>query len=607
MCGIAGYFGAELPNPDRVADTLAMMQQRGPDGFGEYRGSIGENQVLFLHSRLAIIDLDHRADQPFESDDCSLTYNGEIYNYVELRDELKALGHAFRTESDTEVIIKAYRQWGTNLVDRLEGMWAFVLHDRRSGELVFSRDPFGEKPLYTMSGPDGLYFASEVKFLRALSGRLPRIDHSRVGRYLAHGYRSIFKQPGTFYTDVDWFPTAGIASIEKPQKPQARRYWQPGFNPKPISRAEALEGVKERLFEAIRIRLRSDVPIALTLSGGIDSNVLAGIAVNHFGQDVHTFSMLESGEGYDERAYITAAAQALGTPHHEKHVQSAGFIERLGRMVHHYDAPVHTVGMYLEGFLAESVHEAGFKLSICGNGSDEFFAGYYDHYLFWLAGLHGTPRFDEEVAAWRESLGRHVRNPILQDPSRFVSNPGERGHLHLNAPRVADMMREPVDPDFHEHAWCEDLLRNRMLNEFETESIPVLLFCGDLNWMYYSIENRTAYLDRPLVDFVFSLPSEHLIHDGFTKSLLREAGRGLAPDMVLDSKQKFGFNAPITSLLDRTDSDVVDFLLFDNPIFDLVDRDRIAALLEPDADLTGWDNFLFCFTSAKMFYDTQKA
>ena len=239
-----------------------------------------------------------------------------------------------------------------------------------------------------------------------------------------------------------------------------------------MSEQQAVDGVKERLFEAIKIRLRADVPIAVTLSGGVDSNVISGIAVKHFGQPIHTFSMLETRPEYDERAFIDLAVQSLGTPHRERPVSDRGFLERLGRMAHHYEAPVLSVGMFLEGFLTESVAAEGFKLAINGNGSDEIFAGYYDHYLYWLAGLHGGERFDREVADWRESMGRYVRNPVFKDPMRFVTSPGERGHLLQNALGVEDFMRQPVDSGFDETPYTPEILRTRMLNELMRNRCP---------------------------------------------------------------------------------------------------------------------------------------
>ncbi len=582
-----------------------MMRQRGPDGLGLFEDSFNGVNVMLLHSRLAIIDLKSRSNQPFIDDGCVLIFNGEIYNYVEVRAELKQLGQTFRTDSDTEVILRAYRQWGEGMVDRLQGMWAFALLDSREGKLILSRDPFGEKPLYYLETPDGLFFGSEIKFIKELSARTPGINHEKVRRFLAQGYRDVFKTADSFFTDVKPLPAASIVTLNDGSMPEPRRYWAPRYEPVSMTEQDAIDGTRERLFDAVKIRLRADVPIALTLSGGIDSNVVAGIAVHHFKQDLHTFSMLESREDYDERQFIAAAVRSLGAPHRERPVESRGFLERLGRMAHHYEAPVLSVGMFLEGFLTETVAAEGFKLAINGNGSDEIFAGYYDHYLYWLAGLYGTSEFEPEVERWRNSMGKFVRNPLFKDPMRFVDTPGERRHLHHNAPDIDDLLNTPVTGSFPEDVYGDDLLRTRMLNELTRESVPATLFCGDLNWMYHSIENRTAYLDRSLISFLLTVPSNLLIRDGFSKYLLRKAAEGYVPDEILFSRQKFGFNAPITSLLDREDPDVQDFMMMDSPVFDLVRRDQVEKMMKPDAVLNGLDNFLFCVASAKMFYATQ--
>ena len=183
MCGIAGFVGRRPPDRSAIEDTLAMMRQRGPDGLGYFEGALQDARVVLLHSRLAIIDPDPRSNQPFVDDGVVLTFNGEIYNYLEVREELKARGHAFVTDSDTEVIVHAYREWGERLVDHLEGMWAFAIFDPVKQQLLLGRDPFGEKPLYTMQTEDGLYFGSEIKFIKELSGRSPSIDHRKVHRF----------------------------------------------------------------------------------------------------------------------------------------------------------------------------------------------------------------------------------------------------------------------------------------------------------------------------------------------------------------------------------------------------------------------------------------
>lgn len=606
MCGIAGYIGRNPPGEEARARTLATMSRRGPDDSGQCEISVGRSRCVLLHTRLAIIDPDPRSAQPIEIDGRVLIYNGEIYNYLELRETLIGLGHRFRTDSDTEVLLRAYLEWGEGALDRLEGMWAFAIADPATGTILLSRDRFGEKPLLTFKTDHGLYFASEVKQLVALTGQGFPVRTQAVGDFLAHGYRRIFTGPDAFFEGVSRFPSGHAAHVTGDGLSEAFAYWQPRFAPVDMTAEEAAEGAVAEIDRAIRIRLRADVPIAISLSGGIDSNVLAGIAVHRHGQRLHTFSMLEQDGDYDESAAIRMAQQTLGVPAHETRVSHDGFLDRLAVMSRAYDGPVPSLGMYLDGFLSEAVAAEGYKVLINGNGADEIFAGYYDHYLFWLAGRAAEPGtdFDALVAEWCESFGRHVRNPLLRNPRAFIDAPGERGHLHLNAPDVADYLRgHPVGADFAETDYCPDLLRNRMLNELMSESVPVLTWAHDSHYMHHSIENRAAYLDRGLVDFMAGVPSRHLIQGGFSKALLRRAGEGVVPPEILHKTQKLGFNAPIASLLDRADPAVRDRLLSDSPFWDLADRDKVRRLLDPETESRGRDNFLFCLVSARLFYE----
>jgi asparagine synthase (glutamine-hydrolysing) len=484
-------------------------------------------------------------------------------------------------------------------------MWAFAWLDPKRSRVLLSRDRFGEKPLRLHRTGHGLYFASEHRALEALAGVRFRPDPAKLHRFIAHGYRGIFREPETFLAGVTDFSAAHAAWAGPDADAKPRPYWTPRFAPREMSAEEAGEEAVACIDRAIRVRLRADVPIAISLSGGIDSNVLAGIAVHRHGQRLHSFSMLEEDADYDESAAIRTAAAALGTPHHETRVSRAGFTDRLARMSRWYGGPVPSLGMYLDGFLSEAVADAGYKVLINGNGADEIFAGYYDHYLFRLAdsATEDPEGLDARIAEWRDSHGRFIRNPMLQDPRRFIDTPGFRDHLHLNVPDVADLLQAPVARDFPETAYASELLRMRMLNELLSESVPVLTWAHDSHYMAHSIENRAAYLDRNLVDFMLSVPSRHLISGGLTKALLRRAGRGLVPPAILEARQKLGFNAPIAALLDRSDPDLRDRLLADSAFFDIVRRERFAALLDPARDSRGSDNLLFCLVSARLFHE----
>jgi asparagine synthase (glutamine-hydrolysing) len=608
MCGIAGSLGGARPDRGRVEHTLALMRNRGPDAHGEYHGGIGGQHLCLLHSRLSIIDLDPRADQPFEADGCTLVFNGEIYNFLELRADLERRGHKFRTSSDTEVVVKAYREFGAACVEHFEGMWALALHDEKDDVLFLSRDRFGEKPLYYAVWDGVLYFGSEVKFLAALSGRAPAANDAQIRRFLVNGFKSLYKNPGcgteTFFRDVAELAPASSAKLRDPKKLLPKRYWNLAYKPTSMTSGEALEGVRAHLYRAMELRLRADVPIAFCLSGGVDSTALASIAALHFGQDLHAFTVIDQDERYNETENVSKTVERLGCHHHVARTSTEGFFDRMAMLIAYHDSPISTISYYVHSFLSEAIAANRFKVSISGTAADEMFTGYYDHYSFWLAEMRQRDDFDELLADWKGSYGAHVQNPLLQDPLAFHKNPAQRGHIYLNRDIFNDLLVTPVDEDFDETAYCDNLLRNRMQNELFHEIVPIILHEDDLNSMHWSVENRSPYLDSKLAEFLYTVPAEHLIHDGYVKSLLRDAVAGLAPAEVLGDKQKRGFNASIDSLVDRTDRSTIERLLEPSPIFELVKREAIEKFLRGDMHDNSFSKLLFSFISAKLFLES---
>ncbi len=603
MCGIVGVFGGSGFDEAGGLRAAEAIRHRGPDGTGAVRRLIRSKPVFLAHNRLAIIDLQARADQPFCKDGYVLAYNGELYNYIELRRELEAVGHSFVTESDTEVVLEAYRRWGQSCVDRFEGMWSIVLVDERLQGLWISRDRFGEKPLFHYFDGQRLIFASEVKAIAAILGRWPQVDLERLRQYVVNGYRAIRKAPGTWHVGVNEFPAASSAFVVDPAVVDARRYWDLRYSPCRMSKEEAEEGVRERLGRALPLRLRSDVGIGFCLSGGVDSTLLACLARSTFNQEMRTFSIVDRDPRYDERKNIQAVVSAIGCTHTEIPVRYDGFVPRMARLVRQHDAPVATISYYVHSFLSEAISQAGLKVAISGTGADELFAGYYDHYSYWMAERSAHGDMEEILAEWRSGYGSHVRNPALRDPLTFVRSPGSRAHIYLDNEIFADLMTAPVDLRFHEVAYTENLLRNRMMNELFTEIVPVILAEDDLNSMAYSIENRSPFLDRALAEFAYTIPNEHLISGGYSKWMLRAAGAGIVPDQVRLDREKRGFNASIESVLDRNDPETRDFLLAPGPIFDLVDRRRMEAFLDQEMTENSRSKFLFGFVSARLFLD----
>ena len=585
---------------------MACMRRRGPD-HQEYRHwstRTGRN-VYLLHSRLSIIDLDPRANQPMRHGDSWIVQNGELYNYVELREELTRDGVVFKTKSDTEVLLAVIDRQGEKALDRCEGMWAFGLCNEADESLMLCRDRFGEKPLYLYRADDGIYFASEIKFISALLGRPLEINQEHLLRYLVNGYKSLYKSSHTFFRKVEELGAGSILKLAADGSEVVRRYWSPGFDQQEkMSFEDAVRGAREYLIRSVELRLRADVPLAFCMSGGVDSVALISIAKQVFNYDVHGFTIVNSDARYEESDMVNCAVRELGLRHTAIPVTTTKFLPRLRDLIRYHDAPVYTISYYVHWLLMQSIGEHGYRISVSGSAADELFSGYYDHHLAYLyeirneAPLHAVSR-----KAWESHILPIVRNPDFRNPDRYIDQPGVRDHIFDGADESRGFLHQSWSEEFSEVAYSDSLMRNRMANELFHEAVPVILHEDDLNAMYFSIENRSPFLDRNLFEFCNTIPTRYLIRDGRAKAVLREAVRGIAPDAIVDNRRKVGFNAPIFSLLDVRDSAVRNELLADSPIFSMIRRDRIQAMLDQSDLPNSASKFLFNFICAKIFIE----
>lgn len=606
MCGIAGYFGAEILPPDRVDSCLDLMSRRGPDhrDFRQWSTPAGRNLYL-LHSRLSIIDLDPRANQPMQFGNKWIAQNGELYNYLEQREELSRAGVALTTQSDTEVMLASIDHFGWGVLDRCEGMWAFALYDQQDGSLTLCRDRFGEKPLYLYREAAGLYFASEIKFIAALLGHRLEVDSQHLLRYLVNGYKALYKTPNTFFKGVMELAPGTSLQIDAQGQERQQHYWKPRFSPREdMSFDEAVRGARERLIRSVELRLRADVPLAFCMSGGVDSVSLISIAKRIFNYDVRGFTIVNTDARYEESEMVAHTVSELGIRHTEIPVTTNQFLPRLRELIRYHDAPVYTITYYAHWLLMESIAAHGYRISVSGTAADEMFSGYYDHHLAYLYEVRNdTALYQQSLSAWQEHVQPIVRNSYLKNPALFIGHPGFRQHLYDGADDSRNYLHTPWHEEFMEMHYTDSLMRNRMLNELFHEVIPVILHEDDLNAMSFSIENRSPFLDRELFEFCNTIPSRHLVRDGRAKAVLREAMRGIAPDAVIDNRRKVGFNAPIHSFLDTTAPEVRKMLLDDSPIYKFVRRDKIEALLEKKDLPNSESKFLFNFVNAKLFME----
>lgn len=607
MCGIAGYIGASRPDEGRIKNALTSMDQRGPDAKGQYIDDQGTGSLVLLHARLSIIDLDPRSNQPFQRGPIKLVFNGEIYNYLEIRKELVLLGHRFSTDSDTEVLVYSYLQWGTSCVDRFEGMWAFALFDERINTLMLSRDRFAEKPLYLHQTGNGLYFASEVKTLKALSGKDFEVNHEHVLRYVVNGHKALYKTDQTYFRGVEELPVATNQFITLDGRTARSKHWVPTLKERPMTMEEAIAGTRERLIESVKLRMRSDVPLAFCLSGGVDSASLVSIAAKEFNVTAHTFSIIDNDHRYDEFENIQATIEDTGCESTKIILQPGEEnIDRLEALVRYHDAPVATISYFVHSFLSEQISQKGFKISISGTAADELFTGYYDHFNLHLYEMRNDPEFNRFKSEWETYPLQFVRHPDFRKFDLYFTDPTKRDHIYLNNDEFRSMLNDDFHEPFTESNYCDSLLRNRMMNELFNEVVPVILHEDDLNSMMYSIENRSPFLDRTLFDWAYSMPSKLLIDGGYNKHILRSSMKGILNDQVRLSREKKGFNASINSIFDFNKSTHRSYFLDDSPIFEYFNRDKIEHMLTKGDYPNSYKKFLFNFINAKIFLEQHR-
>ena len=608
MCGIAGFIGKKRLSEDQIKDTLKVMRQRGPDDQSVEEILLDDVVVYLFHSRLSIIDIDKRSNQPFLFNEYVLVFNGEIYNYIELKKLLINRGVNFFTSSDTEVLLHMFIHFKEKCVDYLEGMWSFAIFNKNTKKLFCSRDRFGEKPFYYLEGNGGFFFGSQTSFIKTLTTTNLEVNYNQLNRYLVNGYKSLYKQNETYYKNVFELQVATNLVVDAKLKVNTQPYYFPKYNPISMSIAEAIEGTKVRLIESMRLRLRSDVPLAFCLSGGVDSASLASIAAKEFNHQVTSFSIIDSDKRYNELPNIQATINDIGCNYEKIELQSHNMLDRLNNLIAYHDAPVATISYLVHSMLSEKIQEKGFKVSFSGTGADELYTGYYDHFNQYLFEQRNSSLYTKYLNDWKENTGKIVRNPYMGNPEMYFQNSKFRDHIYLNNDVFSSYTKNNFIEPFIETNYCkESLLRNRMLNELFHEGTRVILIQDDLNSMQHSIENRSPFLDSKLFEFAYSIPNEFLIQHGYGKYILRESMKGILNDQVRLDKHKKGFNASINSVIDTSNKKDVDFILEDSEVYQLVDKDKITEILKQPSLSNSFSKFLFNFINVKLFLDQRNS
>ncbi len=564
MCGICGElsFTGHRPVTERtLAAMSSAIRHRGPDHGATYLSPDASAGLGFR--RLSIIDLSAGANQPIGNEDqaVQLVFNGEIYNYQELRRGLVARGHVFRSHADSEVIVHLYEELGERAIDKLDGMFALAIWDHREGRLVLARDRAGKKPLFVWQTHERVVFASEVKALAAHPGLALEVDEQAVPSYFLYGYAP---HPQTFYRGVSHLAPGTIAVFDRGGRRQDRRYWQlaypPAAAPPPAGDHAAHVGrVRELVTAAVRRRLVSDVPLGAYLSGGLDSTIVVGIMSQLSTAPVRTFSIgFDDDPAFDESAQAAATAKQFGTMHTEFRVRPSA-IDLLDTLIYHHDGPF-ADSSALPTYLVAKLTREHVTVALTGDGGDELFAGYLrfgaalaaESTPAWLGVLGGVldvlpkPRNERHLLSRARRFTRFMRLP-LEDRLTAWAGVFYDDLEKLLQPAFLQGVG-PIDRGRHLRALAgvegASALSRLLAANFHSYLHDDLLVKADRMSMANSLEARSPFLDLALMEYVAALPDRDKLHGRTTKAVLREAFADLVPAEVQRSPKR-GFGVPI--------------------------------------------------------------
>jgi asparagine synthase (glutamine-hydrolysing) len=581
MCGIAGIVGGRAPARIVAGDMLQAQAHRGPDGDGLWeRADGGLPAVVLGHRRLAILDLSPAGAQPMvdAASGNVLTFNGEIYNYLEVRAELQRLGARFDSESDTEVILAAYAHWGIECLSRFNGMFAFALYDQRRQVLFCARDRYGEKPFLYHAAPGLFVFASEYKALLLHPDVPLDLDEARLLRAAHNASTGLDADRETVFRGVhQLLPGEALELALGTGALRTWRYWcvEPGPAREVDDEREVFAQFRELLVDSVRLRLRSDVPVGSCLSGGLDSSAIVCIVRQLLGDDrpYQTFTGHFPGTAADEWSHARQVIDATGATAHRTEPTVDRFMAELPAFAWHNELPVGSSSQFAQWCVFELAKRHGVTVLLDGQGADEALGGYEQYFGAYVAALR--ERGDEARLA-QELPAIRARYPLaLAPPARALRDrlPFRARHWLSNRFGIGTSLLYGLRPDVARRVDAETALPRKpgfdpLANALEQDSfgryLTTLLRYGDRNSMAHSREVRLPFCDHRLAEFVLRLPPHLVMGEVQTKRLLRESMRGILPEPIRTRWNKQGFRPPQE-------------LWFESPAFLALARDTLSS------------------------------
>ena len=554
MCGIAGFIGKKnTPQDKQIRSCKLSLKRRGPDSSGTYKKKINDNSLVFIHTRLSIVDLKKKSSQPFSDNNGTIIFNGMIYNYVELKKHLLKKGEKFQTSSDTEVLLKMLNHYGEKAFNMLDGMWALAYINHKTEDVILSRDRFGEKPLYYLNNKNNFYFSNSVKALSRLSNKKLSFNNKKVKDFLSYPDKTYGLNNETFFNDILQFPSSCFIKFNLKKKIQFKfkKFWQIKIKENNIMFNQACIDTKEIIKDTIKTRVRSDVHNSVLVSGGLDSNTIVSLASKI--SKINGYSLLSSSHEYDERKMIKISEKFNKFKTNFVYSKNPKALTLLEDIIDYGYNPLCTPTALALGLLCKKIRHDKNKVLLSGIGGDELFCGYYINYLSHILSYKKGKLFNQKHSFWQKNIKKFIRNPILRD-LKVINKLENRNRLNfsIDGNSIIDNYIKNYKK-ISIKKLNKDIFYNNMLQNIFYQSIPTQVFQSDYVCMYFSIENRSPFLSKKLFEYIYKLNKNFFMYKGYPKSLLRRSMKNNFPKEILNSYEKVGFYTPFRSFFNKDD------------------------------------------------------
>ncbi|WP_415376874.1 asparagine synthase (glutamine-hydrolyzing) [Patiriisocius sp. Uisw_017] len=569
MCGIFGTVNKSTSvNSSQLIEVSKVLKHRGPDdegfilftdkGFNAYKGIDSPSTLAlqkldlnphnytaaFLHRRLSILDLSDAGHQPMSYLDNRfwITLNGEIYNYLEIKEELIGKGYKFRSNTDTEVVLASYAEWGADCVNRFNGMWAFAIWDSKTDTIFLSRDRLGIKPLNYYHSSDSFIFSSEIKGILSYLGDKPRLNQNKIREYFVKGQILVGDSEETMFEGIRQL-LPGCNMVLKNQKLKITKYWEIEINISKLSREEHIAQFKKLFSDSLKLRLRSDVEVGSCLSGGIDSSSIVAFASKEFNKKFNTFSAIWPGTRHDEYKYMKLVNEMYHTKSNYIESDISDIISLIDKITWHQEIPMAGSSLIAQWEIMRKSRQEKVPVLLDGQGADEILSGYPVYLIPYLNEIITKGKMSSLVDFIKSSkhTGFSVKRIIKQQIKKYFKANPETTFLPISRKEKLKYSNSLKYNNPNQASFLPDYLKEHI----EKSNLPSLLHFEDRNSMAHSVEARVPFLDYRLVEFSLNIPSEQKIGNGFTKTIMRDAMKDYVPHDIFMRRDKIGFSTPI--------------------------------------------------------------